>query len=173
MSIRFSDWAAMATRDPGGASSIADRIAAALQEIAAAHDIPYVKLVGDKVVAAAGFTTNDTTALQRLADASIAARGRCLELFESSRGPQSFRIGISCGLAVGGNVGHEPRLFNLWGDAVRTSEIMADTGVGAGTIQVCGTTYRRLRAEFLFRPRGAYYLPGFGPMHTFVLGSRQ
>jgi adenylate cyclase len=173
MSIRFSDWAAMAMREPGGASSIADHVAAALQEIAAAHDIPYVKLVGDKVVAAAGFTPNDTTALQRVADASIAARDRCLELFESSRRPRSFRIGISCGLAVGGNVGHEPRLFNLWGDAVSTSEIMADTGVGPGTIQVCGTTYRRLRADFLFRPRGAYYLPGFGAMYTFFLGGRQ
>jgi adenylate cyclase len=173
MSIRFSDWAAMATRDPGGASSIADRIAATLQDIAAANSIPYVKLVGDKLVAAAGFTANDTTALQRLADASIAARERCLELFQSSERPRSFRIGISCGLAIGGNVGHEPRLFNLWGDAVRTSEVLADTGVGPGTIQVCETTYRRLRAEFLFRPRGAYYLPGFGAMNTFVLGSRQ
>jgi class 3 adenylate cyclase len=173
MSIRFSDWAAMAKRDLGGGSSIADDVASALQEIAAAHDLHYVKLVGDKVVAAAGFTANDTTALQRVADASIAARDRCLELFESNRRPRSFRIGISCGLAVGGNVGHEPRLFNLWGDTVRTSEILADTGVGAGTIQVCGTTYRRLRDEFLFRPRGTYYLPGFGAMNTFVLGSRQ
>jgi class 3 adenylate cyclase len=173
MSIRFSDWATMATRNRDSASTIADCIAIALQQIAAAHDIPYMKLVGDRVVAAAGFTPNDTTALQRVADASIAARDRCLELFESSRRPRSFRIGISCGLAVGGNVGHEPRLFNLWGDAVRTSEIMADTGVGPGTIQVCGTTYRRLRDDFLFRPRGLYYLPGSGAMHTFVLGTRQ
>jgi class 3 adenylate cyclase len=172
MSIRFSDWAAMAKHDPDGASSIADSVAAGLQEIATAHAIPYLKLVSDKVVAAAGFAANDATALQRIADASIAARDRCLELFESSR-PRSFRIGISCGLAVGDNVGREPRLFNLWGDAVRTSEIMADTGVGPGTIQVCGRTYQRLRNEFLFRPRGAYYLPGFGAMDTFVLGSRQ
>jgi class 3 adenylate cyclase len=173
MSIKFGDAAAMATRDPDGAKTLIDRIAGTLQEIAASHYIPYVKLVGHDVIAAAGLAANDTTALLRIADASVAVRERCLELFEDCGRPPSFRIGIASGLAVGGNVGQRPRLFNLWGEAVRTAELMADTGTGPGTIQVSEAAYRHLRAHFLFRPRGSFYLPRLGPTQTFVLGSRQ
>jgi class 3 adenylate cyclase len=173
MSIKFCDTAAIAARDPSGTTNLADCIAATLQDIAATYDIPYVKLVGSTVVAAAGLTPNDVTALTRIADASVAARERCLELLESGGHPPSFRIGVSCGVAVGGNVGRQPRLFNLWGDAVDTAELMADTGASPGTIQVCEAAYYRLRAEFLFRPRGTFYLPAVGSTRTFVLGSRQ
>src|SRR5262249_40016767 len=53
MSIKFSDAAALAAHAPDGNTTLADRIAAALQEIAAAHHIPYVKLVGHDIMAAA------------------------------------------------------------------------------------------------------------------------
>jgi class 3 adenylate cyclase len=173
MSIKFGDAGVMATCDPGGATTLADRIAVTLQEIAAAYHIPYVKLVGHDVVAAAGLAANDTTALACIADASVAARDRCLELFEAGGHAPSFRIGIACGNAVGSNVGEQPRLFNLWGEAVRTAELMAETSAEPGTIQVSEAAYRPLRADFLFRPRGSFYLPDLGPTQTFVRGSRQ
>jgi class 3 adenylate cyclase len=173
MSIKFSDAGVMATGDPGGTTTLADRVAVTLQEIAAAHCIPYVKLVAHDVVAAAGLAPNDTTALMRIADASVAARQHCLELFEAGGHVPSFRIGIAFGIAVGSNVGQQPRLFNLWGEAVRTAELMAEAGAGPGMIQVSEAAYHRLRARFLFRPRGSFYLPQRGPTRTFVLGSRQ
>jgi class 3 adenylate cyclase len=173
MSIKFSDAAVLAAHAPDGNTMLADRIAAALQKIAAAHHIPYVKLVGHDIVAAAGFTAADTTSLLRIADASIEARERCLELFEAGGHAPSFRIGIAYGRAVGGHVGQEPRLFNLWGDAVRLAELMAETGTGPGTIQVSEGAHAKLRSEFLFRPRGSFYLPHLGATQTFVLGSRQ
>jgi class 3 adenylate cyclase len=172
MSIKFGDAAALAALADGTAT-LADRIAAALQKIAAAHHIPYVKLVGHDIVAAAGLIANDTFSLLRIADASIEARDRCLELFEAGGHTPSFRIGIACGLAVGAHVGQEPRLFNVWGDAVRIAELMAETSTGPGTIQVSEAAYAKLRAHFLFRPRGSFYLPRLGATQTFVLGSRQ
>jgi len=173
MSIKFGDAAAMATLDPGGSTTLADRIVATLQEIAATHHIPYMKLMSHDIVAAGGLTPSDTTAILRIADASVAARERCIELFEAGGHPPSFRIGISCGTAIGGDVGQRPRLFNLWGEAVRTAELMADTGTGPGAIQVSEAAYDRLHSHFLFRPRGSFYLPRLGPTQTFVLGSRQ
>jgi class 3 adenylate cyclase len=173
MAIKFGDAAALAAPARDGTTTLADHIAVALQEIAAAHRIPYLKFVGHDVVAAAGLIAKDTASLLRIADASIAARERCLELFEAGGHPPSFRIGVAWGAAIGGHVGQEPRLFNLWGDAVRLAELMAETGTGPGTIQVSEAAYAKLRAEFLFRPRGSFYLPRLGTTQTFVLGSRQ
>jgi class 3 adenylate cyclase len=173
MVIKFSDAAAMAARDSGDASLLADRLAAALQDIAATHDIPYMKLVGHDVVAAAGYAPDDTAAVLRIADAAVATRERCLELFEAAGHPPSLRIGIDCGIAVGSEVGRQPRLFNLWGHAVHTADMMAASSTGTGAIQVTEAAYHRLRSHFLFRLRGSFYLPHIGTAQTFVLGSRR
>ena len=173
MAIRFTDTISMATRDGSSDTTLADRVAAMLQDVAAAHEIPYVKLAGHDVVAAAGFTTVDASASVRIADAAIAIREHCLELFEAIGQPPRFRIGIDCGVAVGSHVGRQPRLFNLWGDAVRTATCMAETGVGQGTIQVSEAAYRGLRQQFLFRLRGRFYVEHAGAAQTFVLGGRQ
>jgi class 3 adenylate cyclase len=173
MSIKFSDAGVMATRDPGGTTTLADRIAVALQEIAASYRIPYAKIVAHHVVAAAGLDVSDPTALLRIADASIAARDRCLELLEAGGHMALFRIGIACGRGVGGNVGHKPQEFNLWGEAVLAAELMAETSPEPGTIQVSEAAYHHLCPHFLLYPRGSFDLPHLGPTQTFVLGSRQ
>ena len=163
----------MAARCPDDAAVLADHVAAALQDIAAAHDIPYMKLVGHDVVAAAGCAPNDTTAIMRIADAAVAAREHCLELFEAAGHPPSLRIGIDFGIVIGSQVGRAPRLFNLWGEAVHTADIMAASSAGPGAIQVSEAAYHRLRQHFLFRPRGTFHLPHVGTAQTFVLGSRR
>ena len=172
MVVRFSDPAAIAARGAGEDCIVAERIAEALQDIAASHDIPYMKLVGQDVVAAAGFAANDGAAVVRIADAALATREKCLEAFEEAGQPPTFRIGIDFGIAIGSEVGRQPRLFNLWGEAVRTADAMANTAAGAGSIQVSEAAYQRLRRQFLFRPRGSFYLPRVGAARTFVLASR-
>lgn len=172
MVIKFDDPAAIASHATNDSSVLADRIAEALQEIADAHALPYMKLVSQDVVAAAGLTPADSTAIVRIADAALTARERCLELFEECGRPPAFHIGIDYGIAIGSHVGRNPRLFNLWGEAVRTAETMANSGPGAGTIQASEAAYRRLRQQFLFRPRGSFYIPRVGPALTFVLATR-
>jgi adenylate cyclase len=144
-----------------------------LQDVAIAHDVPYMKLAGDDVIAAAGFAPGDSSAIVRIADAAIAIREHCLELFEARGYPPQFRIGVDCGIAVGSHVGQQPRLFNLWGGAVRTAILMAETGAGAGTIQVSEAAYHRLSQQFLFRLRGSFYVPHAGAEQIFVLGGKQ
>jgi adenylate cyclase len=125
------------------------------------------------VVAAAGYGRDDTSAVLRIADAAVATRERCLELFEAAGHPPSLRIGIDYGVAIGSEVGREPRLFNLWGAAARTADMMAASSTGTGAIQVTEAAYHHLRNHFLFRPRGSFYLPHIGTAQTFVLGSRR
>lgn len=161
--------------DPSGRAAVpvmlADQIACAAQAVCAESSIPYVKLVGHELVAANGFGASDPNAAMRLADVALALRDRCSALFEDVDLAPTFRIGLDCGIAFGSLVGDAPRLFNLWGEAVRTSADMAETAPEAG-IQVTEAAYRRLNTRYLLRPRGSFYLPAIGASRTFVLGGR-
>jgi adenylate cyclase len=171
MVLRFTDAAAMAVRLSGAPRCISDEIACGLQQIAADNGIPYLKLAGYEIVAAAGFEPDEPAAATVIADMALAIRDRCIALFEENERTQEFQIGIDCSLAIGGAVGSEPRIFNLWGDAVRTAGAMAASAL-PGTVQATEAAYQRLRHDFLFRPRGSFYLPDVGAARTFVLAAR-
>src|SRR5262249_43671874 len=113
----------------------------------------------------------DAGAATGIADMALAVRDRCISLFEKSERSHEFQVGIDCSLAIGGAIGNEPRVFNLWGDAVQIAGAMAASAL-PGTVQVTEAAYQRLREDFLFRPRGSFYLPRVGDARTFVLAGR-
>jgi adenylate cyclase len=154
------------------ADTLAHRIACSVQEIAATHAIPYVKMLGTSIVAAAGYGPQfDSGAATRLADAAIALRERCATLFESTDDPAAFGIGMDAGPVVCGTLGTGPRLFNLWGEAVQGAHALAVSAPNGG-IQASEPAYRLLRQGFLFRPRGLFYRTGTGETRSFVLAGR-
>ena len=142
-----------------------------VQEIADEQQISYLKLVGYDIIGAAGFSPDDPTALSRIASLAVACRDRLVALFEQSGAEPYFRLGIDCGIAFGHALGNNPRVFNLWGEAVRTAQTMANSAL-PGAIQTSEAAYRRLRQGFLLRPRGTFYLPAVGASQTFVLAGR-
>jgi len=174
MILRFDDATSVARPDQSGVTSIADEIAKAMQAIATRYALPYMKLTGHHIVAAVGCAVAaDPTAAARLADAALAAREACLLLLARSEFEPVFRIGIDFGPALGCAVGQEPRLFNLWGDVIRTAELMAQSATDSGSIQVSERAYEQLRQQFLFRARGVFYVPRIGTARTFILAGRR
>ncbi|HVI89581.1 MAG TPA: cache domain-containing protein [Dongiaceae bacterium] len=171
MVLRLPNQASLAKRPHEDASGLADVIACQLQTLAEKQDIPYLKFVGDEVIAAAGFEPEDETAMLRVADLAVAIRDRCSSLLEEADLPADFRIGIDLGLAIGSAVGREPRLFNLWGEAVRTADMMAGSALPGG-IQATEAAYSALQQDFLFRPRGSFYLANLGEARTFILSGQ-
>ncbi len=171
MVVKFSDPAAMAMCPQPSNTILADQVGCALQQLAMEHAIPYLKMTGPEIVAAAGWSHADATALWRLADVALALCELCGDVFEGSGLEPSFRLGLDFGLAMGGAVGSEPRLFNLWGEAVTVAGLMAQSVV-PGVIQVSERVHRRLEHDFLFRPGGGFYLPRVGPVRTFILSAR-
>jgi adenylate cyclase len=127
-----------------------------------------LKLAGYDIVGAAGFSLNDPTAAARVAGVAVACRDRLQSLFEESGLAPYFRLGIDCGIAIGQPLGSNPRIFNLWGEAVQTAQVMASSA-SPGAIQVSEVAYRQLRRDFLLRPRGTFYLPAVGSSQTFIL----
>jgi class 3 adenylate cyclase len=155
----------------GNDSRVAHRIACAAQTIAAAHTIPYVKMLGGSIVAAAGHAGSDRTATARLADAAIALREACADMFDQSDDGAAFGLGLDAGTVQTGQLGSAPGLFNIWGEAVRGAETLAGSAP-AGAIQVSEAVFALLNRGFLFRPRGRFHRPGIGETNLYVLAGR-
>jgi len=169
--MRFADFAVTVRDGAEPTPELVDAITVMVQELAEEQEIPYLKIVGGDIIGAAGFAGDDLSAVARIANVAIAGRDRFAALFEANGLAPEFRLGIAYGLAVGRSIGGTPRLFNLWGEAVRTAHTMASTAF-PGSIQTSEHTYLRLRDSFLFRPRGTFHLPVAGSMQTFILAGR-
>ncbi|CAI3923459.1 cache domain-containing protein [Commensalibacter communis] len=145
-----------------------------LQDIAKKYGLFYVKIMGGHLVAVAGCTKEpDITAPIRLAHAALDMRAACIEMIPGMGTESNFGIGIDVGAALGSWFGKEPRTFNLWGPAVGMSGLMASMATDGGAVQVTQSAYMALRNDFLFRPRGTFYIPKVGISHTFILAGRR
>jgi len=152
-------------------TGMAVQISECLQEIAAEHGVTYLKFVGQEAIAAAGFERHDDEAMTWVATLAIAIRDRLSHLIDTTGHGAEFRIGLGFGGCYGCLVGRERQQFNLWGEALETADIMARSAA-PGAIQASAGAYARLRQDFLFRPRGTFYLPGVGQSRTFVLAGQ-
>src|SRR5262249_35191618 len=59
MVVHFVDPVALSVRPASGQNTISDQIVCTLQQVARKQDIPYLKIVGQEVIVAAGFSAPD------------------------------------------------------------------------------------------------------------------
>jgi adenylate cyclase len=98
-------------------------------------------------------------------------RDRLFDLEEKWNTSLDFRLAIDVGTVMASDVATDPPSRNLWGGAVGIAKVLAGTATRR-TIAASDTAYELLAGNFLFRPRGAYFLPETGNMRTFVLIGR-
>jgi class 3 adenylate cyclase len=172
MALRFTDPLSLAERVADSDSmTTVDHMVGYLEEMAASQGIEYMKVMGDQIVCAAGIDSGSKDHARLIADLALNLQNRCTAIFTALNTPMEFRIGIDTGAVMGSPVGREHKAYNIWGESVRFASKMADAGI-AGGIQVSETTYRRLRANYLFQVRGSYYLPNIGETSTYLLTGR-
>jgi len=171
MSLSLTGAIQLAQKCGASESGMAVQISECLQEIASEHGITYLKFVGQNAIAAAGFERQDQDAMNWIAGLAIAVRDRLSALTDIAGPGAEFRIGLGFGGCYGCLVGRERQQFNLWGEAFETADLMARSAA-PGAIQASAGAYIRLRQDFLFRPRGTFYLPGVGQSRTFVLAGQ-
>lgn len=143
----------------------ADAVARMLEDVTEAHEIPYLKVLGNCVVAAAGFSGDPALASRAIARAALALRE------SDAPSARRLRMGIDTGVALGSSVGRGRDCYNLWGTATRRAAEMAQSAP-LGGIQVTAFAYRNLFAEFLFRPRGTFYVHPEGEIDTYLLAGQ-
>jgi len=170
MSLSLTGAIQLAQKCGTNESGMAVQISECLQEIASEHGITYLKFVGQTAIAA-GFERQEQDAMNWIAALAIAIRDRLAALIDTAGPGAEFRIGLGFGGCYGCLVGRERQQFNLWGEAFETADLMARSAA-PGAIQASAGAYARLRQDFLFRPRGTFYLPGVGQSRTFVLAGQ-
>ncbi len=172
LALRFTNPISLALRITDTESTtMVELMVGYLEELAASRGIEYMKIMGDEIVCAAGIDPGPKDHARMIADLALNLQNRCTGLFASLNTPMEFRIGIDTGAVMGSSVGREVKSYNIWGEAARFASKMAESSI-AGGIQVSQTTYRRLRANYLFQMRGSYYLPNIGETSTYLLTGR-
>ena len=131
--------------------------------------IEKLKTMGDAYMAVAGapLKVEDHAAIAiRAAQGMLAAAASWREAHAEEL---ELRIGIASGPVVGGVIGRQRILFDLWGDTVNTAARMQTSGI-PGRIQVAASTMRLTSALFDFEeracrregPRAAHRVPPRG-----------
>jgi len=170
--VQFTDPLALAERaDDTEATCVVDSLARYLEDLATAHGIEYAKIIGTDMICATGYDRNPDDSAHILADMALEVQERCVRLFAELHTRLEFRMGMDTGGVIGSPLGRAGQSYNLWGEAVRAAEWMAETGM-AGSIQVTESTYRRLRHTYLFKMRGTYYLRDVGELSTYMVTGR-
>ena len=170
--LRFTDPASLAERiaDSGSISAV-EHLVGHLEDLAVSLGVEYMRIMGDEIICAAGMEDKQKDHSHMVADLALGVQDRCTALFAELNTPMEFRIGIDTGAVMGSPVGRTQKSYNIWGEAVRFASMMAKTAI-PGTIQVSETTYRHLRAGFVLKARGRFYLPNIGEVSTYLLTGR-
>jgi class 3 adenylate cyclase len=170
--LKFTDTFSLAGRITDSESTTTvDQMVGHLEDLVTAQGIDYMKVMGEEIVCAAGFESGPEDHAALIADLALGIQNHCSGLFASLNTAMEFRVGIDTGAVLGSSVGRKAKTYNIWGESVRFASKMADSGLPGG-IQVSEITYRRLRARYLFKLRGHYYLPAIGEISTYLLTGR-
>jgi adenylate cyclase len=132
------------------------------------HGVEKIRTIGDNWMGVAGVPSPQpahAVAIARMALDMCAALDRRRALGERRI---DFRIGIESGPCVGGVIGVQKFVFDIWGDPVNTASRMESHGV-AGRVQVGEAAYELLKDTFDLEPRGVIEVKGRGPMRTWFL----
>ena len=162
----FTPWARRT--NPARVVGFLDELFTRFDELAADAGVEKIKTVGDEYMAVAG-------APEPRADHASAAIGFArgmLGVLDEARQrlevPLQVRIGLASGPLVGGVIGRQRILFDLWGDTVNIASRMQSSGV-PGRIHVTQSTRSLLSDAYAFEEREPVDVKGLGPMTTYLL----
>jgi adenylate cyclase len=164
----FTPWAREA--DPARVVGYLDGLFTSFDHLARELGVEKIKTIGDAYMAVAGAPqprTDHASAAMEL------ARGMLAVVSESrarSGVPLELRIGLASGPVMGGVIGEQRILFDLWGDTVNTAWRMQSSGV-PGRIHVAASTRELLRDSWAFEERPPTEVKGLGPMTTYLVSA--
>ena len=171
--LQFTDQLALAEYFGGdeNPTTAVDHLICHFEGLCNARSVDYWKVIGDRIVCAAGLEDRSHHNVHVIADLALSIQDKCSLLFADLDKPMEFMIGIDTGGVIGSPVGRRQKTYNIWGEAVSTASMMASNGI-IGGVQVSETAYRGLRESYLFRVRGRYFVPNIGEISTFILTGR-
>ena len=163
--VGFTPWAQRTS--PDRVVAMLDDLFTRFDDVAADHGLEKIKTIGDAYMAVAG-------APEPRADhaaAAIAFAGAIIDVVAERRAETNadlqVRVGIASGPVVGGVIGRQRLLFDLWGDTVNLASRMESSGI-PGRIQVAESTREILGSQCEFERREVD-VKGLGPRTTYLV----
>jgi guanylate cyclase len=164
--VGFTPW--VRETDPARVVSFLDALFTRFDELAIEAGVEKIKTVGDEYMAVAGAPqprADHAFATVRLAQAMLDA---VIETPRDVNTPLELRIGVASGPVVGGVIGRQRILFDLWGETVNTAARMQSSGV-PGRIHLAPSTRDLLGSQCAVEEREPVEVKGIGPMTTYLL----
>jgi guanylate cyclase len=164
--VGFTPW----TQQRTAAQVVAflDDLFSRFDALAATHGVEKIKTIGDSYMAAAGAPVAREDHAQAAIRLAIDMLDALADAQPAADAPLQLRIGLASGPVVGGIIGRQRILFDLWGDTVNTASRMESSGL-PGRIQVAASTHALLREDYRFESREAVEVKGIGRLTTFLL----
>ena len=144
-----------------------NRLFGLFDELSISHEVEKIKTIGDAYMVASGVPQQTPDHASRIADFALAMRD-AVEKFDQV----DVRIGINSGPVVAGLIGKHRFIYDLWGDSVNIASRMESQGT-SNEIQVSDATYRILKDDYDFEPRGEIDVKGKGTMSTWYLRGKK
>jgi adenylate cyclase len=161
----FTAWTART--DPGRVIGLLDDLFTRFDAIAAARGIEKLKTMGDAYMAVSGAPLSRPDHAMAAIEAARDMLVAVADWREVHGVGLGLRIGLASGPAVGGVIGRQRILFDLWGETVNTAQRLESSGV-AGRIQVAESTRRRASPALTFVER-VVDLKGIGAVTAYLL----
>ncbi|MEZ4599070.1 MAG: adenylate/guanylate cyclase domain-containing protein [Syntrophotaleaceae bacterium] len=168
MVVLLGDSLFLAHPEENTACSLLEDLVCRIEQIATANGIEYLKMLGDQIVLATGFSNTSGQHAQRTADSALAILEELPRVFPVNSESGVLRVGFDTGMVLGNLVGCGKGSFNLWGPAVRSASGMASSSPENG-IQAGEGAYRHLQNDYLFGQRGTFFVPDIGEIRTYLL----
>lgn len=134
------------------------------------NHVEKIKTIGDSYMAVSGL---DKTTLKHAVNTLNMAFGVIKEIKKfnlENKFEIDVRIGINTGPVIGGIIGKDRFIYDLWGDAVNVASRMETTGI-PGQIQISEATHDlvKLDPRFKFELRKDTEIKGRGQMNTYFV----
>ncbi len=163
--VGFTPWAQRT--DPVLVVSLLDDLFSRFDVLAADHGIEKIKTVGDAYMAAAGAPEARTDHAEAAVEFGRTVLAEVVDWRRANQIDLEVRIGLASGGVVGGVIGRQRILFDLWGDTVNTAARMESSGL-PGRIHLAASTRQLLTRPHVFEER-LVEIKGLGQMATYLL----
>lgn len=164
--VGFTEMSARLT--PTRLVTLLNQLFSEFDEIARAHGVEKIKMIGDAYMVVAGVPEPRADHAQAIAHMALDMRGaieRIGNMFEENL---ALRVGIDTGPVVAGVIGTHRFLYDVWGDTVNVASRL-ETTCPANRIQLSRATADRLASGFEIALRGTIEVKGKGTLETYFL----
>lgn len=144
----------------------------AFDELAERFGVEKIKTVGDAYMVVSGAPESAPDHMVRIASMALRLRDVVAAIGEIHKVPLQIRIGIAAGPLIGGVIGKQKLVFDVWGETVNMAARLETHGV-PGRIHISKDVAAALESGYRIAPRELIDIKGVGLVSTFFLAGEK